>query len=159
MDIGDLGPQVFDWVVEIPRVGEGSTIAFQFLWCHRAILAAEMLQHGKRRNIAKSEIGILQSAQERSINSGEDLGSERRAKVRVQRHVGEGLRVCTDSHSNGSGSAGGDRGRAWVEGYRKSDSDPSDIISVGEEEGQMAVKSTAAGGWDRASVSEQLALQ
>ena len=28
LDIGDLGPQILNGIVEIPRVGEGGTIAF-----------------------------------------------------------------------------------------------------------------------------------
>ena len=62
-DIGDLGPEVFDGIVQIPWFGECSAIAFQFFGSHGAVLGTEMLKHGEWCEIAESEIRVFKGTE------------------------------------------------------------------------------------------------
>ena len=161
LDICNLFPQILDGIVEVPRFRQCRTIGFKFLWCHGTVFVVEVIEHGTRRDIAETEIGVFQGAEKGFIDSGENLGSESSPQTLVESDVRDGLIVGTNDFCKLGGCGIGRCIGSWARVHRdkKRYTSAGDVVFLAEEHGEVAMIAAAAGRVDSTGIGEQLALE
>ena len=98
-----------------------------------------MVEHGEWCDVAKAEIGIFESTQERRIDGGQKLRSESGTEAVIQRDVGEGVVIIANGNGDGRGCACS-FGR-WARMQRNEEwyTSAKEILGSGKHHGKMAM--------------------